>query len=66
MSNVTQIKTMRPVNRAIYAYTTPNDRTHDGWIKIENGDVYYLVNVCWLDTKFHFYHVNPKNNLNYI
>jgi len=21
----------------------------------ENGDVYYLVNVCWLDTKFHFY-----------
>ena len=28
----------------------------------ENGDVYYLVNVCWLDTKFHFYHVNPKNN----
>ena len=28
----------------------------------ENSDVYYLVNVCWLDTKFHFYHVNPKNN----
>ena len=28
----------------------------------ENGDVYYLENVCWLDTKFHFYHVNPKNN----
>ena len=28
----------------------------------ENGDVYYLISVCWLDTKFHFYHVNPKNN----
>jgi hypothetical protein len=28
----------------------------------ENGDVFYLDDVCWLDTKFHFYHVNPKNN----
>ena len=28
----------------------------------ENGVVYYLVNVCWLDTRFHFYHVNPNNN----
>lgn len=28
------IKSMAPVQRAIYAYTTPNDRTHDGWIKI--------------------------------
>ena len=25
------IKSMAPVQRAIYAYTTPNDRTHDGW-----------------------------------
>ena len=28
----------------------------------ENGVVYYLVNVCWLNTRFHFYHVNPNNN----
>ena len=28
----------------------------------ENGDVFYLINVCWLNTHFHFYHVNPKNN----
>jgi len=28
----------------------------------ENGDVCYLISVCWLDTKFHFYHVNPNNN----
>ena len=28
----------------------------------KNGVVYYLVDVCWLDTRFHFYHVNPNNN----
>ncbi|MCF0216710.1 MAG: DEAD/DEAH box helicase family protein, partial [Fibrobacteraceae bacterium] len=38
-SSVTQIKTMRPVNRAIYAYTTPNDKSHDGWIKIGDTEV---------------------------
>ena len=45
MSNVTQIKTMRPVNRAIYAYTTPNDRTHDGWIKIGDTEVNFGENL---------------------
>ena len=44
-SNVTQIKTMRPVNRAIYAYTTPNDRTHDGWIKIGDTEVNFGENL---------------------
>ena len=33
------IKSMTPVQRAIYAYTTPNDRTHDGWIKIGDTEV---------------------------
>ena len=28
----------------------------------ENGDVFYLTKVCWINTHFHFYHVNPKNN----
>ena len=45
MSNVTQIKTMRPVNRAIYAYTTPNDRTHEGWIKIGDTEVNFGENL---------------------
>lgn len=33
------IKSMAPVQRAIYAYTTPNDRSHDGWIKIGDTEV---------------------------
>lgn len=45
MSNVTQIKTMRPVNRAIYAYTTPNDVTHNGWIKIGDTEVNFGENL---------------------
>ena len=28
----------------------------------ENSDVFYLTKVCWINTHFHFYHVNPKNN----
>ena len=33
------IKSMAPVQRAIYAYTTPNDHSHDGWIKIGETEV---------------------------
>ena len=33
------IKSMAPVQRAVYAYTTPNDHSHDGWIKIGDTEV---------------------------
>ncbi len=33
------INSMAPVQRAIYAYTTPNDHSHDGWIKIGDTEV---------------------------
>src|SRR5574344_1786426 len=36
---IPRISTMRSVNRAIYAYTTPNDKSHNGWIKIGDTEV---------------------------
>lgn len=36
---IKNIKSMAPVQRAIYAYTTPHDHTHDGWIKIGDTEV---------------------------
>ena len=34
-----KINTYNPVNRAVYAYTTPNDKSHNGWIKIGDTEV---------------------------
>ena len=28
----------------------------------ENQDTYYLIDVCWINTRFDFYHVSPNNN----
>lgn len=40
MNDITQnIKAVKPVNRMIYAYTTPNDHTHDGYTKIGDTEV---------------------------
>lgn len=40
MADITKkIDALRPVNRMIYAYTTPNDHTHDGWVKIGDTEV---------------------------
>lgn len=35
---VPKIKTGKKINPMIYAYTTPNDHTHDGWTKIGYTD----------------------------
>lgn len=40
MMDITKnINALHPVNRMIYAYTTPNDRSHDGWVKVGDTEV---------------------------
>jgi hypothetical protein len=40
MADITKnINALHPVNRMIYAYTTPNDRSHDGWVKVGDTEV---------------------------
>ena len=52
-----------------YTWAWANTNNNNYWTKEEvkgsyekNGEVYRLINVCWLDTTFYFYHVNPNNN----
>ena len=40
MTDITRnISALNPANRMIYAYTTPNDRSHDGWVKVGDTEV---------------------------